>query len=645
MPSLSDPYTITTLPRVADLHSSERAVICETADPQAHTLDIGLSGSIIGSYITRPSPKLVWSYALSPNTVVNALASHSAGRKIFAVGLTERKKHTLKFIAQQEEDASMVNIETASRVVGIQFSADGKLAYTVLVSGEVSAYDMTGTAVWTLAAQNRVVYHKFVEDSGLLIVEVVGQKLQARLVALASGAEVSSHVIEAKYTESLFAYSAGNLFRYSKQTLTTYSLPSYQQTHIVSLKGKISAEFTNVALLAPAPNRVLISDKTSVFLLNNKFDAVLATLALKSDVRLMSCCAVAGASLKTSATHAIGTIAKRDTAYVVMIPVDVGLGNLSESLGKGLHTGGQVISGVPALVGGPKFDLAKSAKVQATEAKEIISELKKLDVATWEAVVPYLKGAVWAKSQAPELSVFEAEKDRIVDANLILQIVTMIFGPASNMKLSRTFVPESTIIYLLTHPLFPVSYTAGLLGALAAHPRLLRQALVTCPNLTCAEITSQLANDNDELFGDAATRLQEEFSPVQITAAAVSLPNLEGIVQRAQTLNAWGIMPSLIDAGGLFGWSTELIDSLLADVDAQVRSLAESSQNLTLVNQALVLTTPVKKKKKGTNGSLVNVAEERQQEQLESILTLNDTTRLVGDTRRVPLYSVEKLSL
>ncbi|GMG46736.1 unnamed protein product [Ambrosiozyma monospora] len=102
--SISEPFVAATLSRVPVKISSDK--ICQIANVNSSTdttFDIAVSGSMIGTYIMRPSPRMIWSNSLSPQTIINSFDSMTfedsdskLDEKLFAISVTERNKHYLK---------------------------------------------------------------------------------------------------------------------------------------------------------------------------------------------------------------------------------------------------------------------------------------------------------------------------------------------------------------------------------------------------------------------------------------------------------------------------------------------------------------------------------------------------------------------
>ncbi|GME70674.1 unnamed protein product [[Candida] boidinii] len=126
--SITEPFIVTSLPRLPDKPTSSKICCVSNIDsPTEFEFDIGVSGSFISTYITKPSPRMTWSYALSPQSTVNAFDSininsnfdsinkenstnsdnnihnsiNSTNDKLIAISITERKKNFIRLIKQE----------------------------------------------------------------------------------------------------------------------------------------------------------------------------------------------------------------------------------------------------------------------------------------------------------------------------------------------------------------------------------------------------------------------------------------------------------------------------------------------------------------------------------------------------------------
>lgn len=791
MAELSELFALIKLPRILDIGLAQKAVVLEVRLAQQQVIDLGILRSAICSYVLRPTPTLVWTYALSPTTAVDALdVVELESTKHFCAGVTDRKKgHKLMFLqharggiedatvgaataaARDEQQIETHSVPTKSRIASTHFSHDGAHVYVVFEDCTVAVYqyptnfqsdapaDSNDAPIHTSLNKlrgSRVLYHRFFSGAGdandaLILVELINRKkVQVRilLLELQHTVEVSSVVLEEDYAHGVFAFDSNTnvLHEYADttKTLKLYSVPHLQLLKTIDLGALFVAVPANqdaVSMQVPAPERLLITYAGVIYLVNTKYGAVLTQYGQEGAhaVVLQLVAPVRGNSMRSSDLLAVYLSQghKANASECNVISVNVGLGTLNECLGKGIPVAPKGSSAAKANgkqngkhANGDKFPLDETSfsgladVLDDTFVEELVmlthelneihmmlqraSEDKKLQ--QWERIViPYLKGESWSSIRASKAAnstttsaakvpknyafqVFEVDRDRVVDYLFIHAICSLIFqiDDTGAVQFKSTFVPEHSLTYLFTHPLYPKEFTRGLLSlfehraeaqldndkSVVGALRLLRQALITCPNLLCFEISRQLTNANDDIFADAVARLTEEYSINQITATLLSILqkhsndfNLEECIEKCLRLDCgWELMPALIDAGGLFGWSRDLIDRTIAEVKSQLKSLTLNSYVLTLTQQAMLINDANKapsasrgskksrKQKKSEREQKTQPSDEiiesnRQQEQLDSILKISNTSRknLLDDgisiSKKIPAYSVEKLVL
>lgn len=194
-PSLSDLYQIFKLPRISNIPITNRCVVAQNnesfnsststtinsyASKSKTSLDflhLAISSSSISSYVLTPSPRLVWSYSLSPSIIVNALTvfeEQTGGSTYFAASVYNysNKKHFLKLIVNasltkggsnaasltsysaksnnEKEDSEssdsfspelqILDVEFPHEIKNIKFSKNGKFVYLLLSNGDVQSY-------------------------------------------------------------------------------------------------------------------------------------------------------------------------------------------------------------------------------------------------------------------------------------------------------------------------------------------------------------------------------------------------------------------------------------------------------------------------------------------------------------------------
>ncbi|ODV82607.1 hypothetical protein CANARDRAFT_227529 [[Candida] arabinofermentans NRRL YB-2248] len=730
--SITEPYVVTSLPRLpVKSNVSQICTIANIESPTSNTFDIGISGSFIATFITRPSPKMIWSYSLSPQCTVNSLDSYifeeedKEEQKLFAVGLTERKKNTIKFISyggcnkskksneededdenksisvNNEEDRTTIEPESLKEVIvkdinvkndiiGLKISTNGDKVYSLDKNGLIQIWKFNTnneekeenliTSYESTTKGKKIIYHTFIKPENLkidknenielllLTVELLKNgSLNIKIYAFEESniLEISNSMIESidlkKITNYKISYeSSGKLLILeesgNQSNLHIFDLPYTKKQKIINLSKIFENEPQqpiSTSILPISTNRILISKGSSIALLDLKFESKLSSIDLYSKSKLpqsnktpreaclLECPIVKGNSLRTKETFALVLLKNHEENFALLqyVSIDVGLGKLSDSLGKGLKKIEEIekFNGIPSLIINSSNDLIQKCELLSEEVILFYNELKNLKkqgkLEEFEdKLVSFLKNSnditiqqkkqqqhQKQQQQQQQFQVFEVEKDRVVDPLLIKKLIELIIEQDEEdeeSKLNDEFLPENSLTYLLTHPLFPTKYTIGLLKKLENHPRLKRQAIVTCPNLNCIELIEQLSIvENEDIFKDLITRLIEEFSSETITKETIQLIkkfnckngagmsmgenenefDLDKIIMKIIKLNyGYEILNSFIDSNGLvlslrYSKNEKQLLKLISKCQLKVDSLISDTQLLTLVNQTILL--------------------------------------------------------
>ncbi|VEU20206.1 DEKNAAC100969 [Brettanomyces naardenensis] len=778
--SISDAFIVTSLPRLpakADL--SKLCTVPKIGSSSSSTFDMGVSGSFLGTFVTRPSPHMIWSYALSPQSIVNAMDSYtfeetdsSSERRLFAVSLTERKKHILKFITygtkedtEKETSGNSERSTTASidddttveplrevktkeirlqkEVIGLEISSDGSRVVTLNEDGEIS--------VWQFNAEDKplfssriskniksgILFHQFLSPSDLQIQKdptvsmvILFVEKDSKTSALSNHLcaitpdnilELATSPIDGLTTSNplKFAFDpSGKLLILEdspEMDLHVYGLPYTSEIKTISnLSNVFSHEPLDapISLLPVSTNRILVSKNSTLALIDIQYEAVLSSCDLyprakesngnakpPRSITLLRSVVVKGNTLRTKETFALLLLknSRDNNAVLDHLSLDVGLGKLSDVLGKGLHSEeGKKFVGLPLLVTGTEFEstakdsaglLSRSNEASGKLVK-VYSQMEKLrklgkleDLESY--VVSFLKMSKAAESGenfvVPEswnenkgLRVYEVEKDRIVDPEFIRKVTLLLFdkGEGDNcIALSEEFIPERALTYLLTHPLFPKHLTPGLLNVLSASsPRLMRQAIVTCPNIPCGDLIEQLSLvESEDVFKDLVARLIDEFSSERITTETVDLlkkqsshssgnVNLDRIIQKILKLNyGYEILNSFIDSNGLvlslhYSKNETELSKLMTKAQEKIDNLKQNSELLSLVDQTLISADIEGDKKRGKKKEIRGTTIiEREDSKMDSMLRIvnrqTSGSRAVVIDKTVPVYSIERLAI
>lgn len=534
IPGLGESYSLTELPRIPDLRLPERVVVSQSQNAKLYlsteTIDLGISKLIISSYVLKPTPKLCWSYPLSPSTVVDSMDVKDS---LYLVGLTERKKSKLLLI-QRSNDESVITaeIKLSAPAQAVKFSSS-KNAYALLKTGELEFYtlDLGETLAMekvpelpslaeTFTKSGQVVFHQFISDHKLkhtqdllfYICKNGSTKLSYRLIALdgAKSFELYQTSIPTSKSENLlFAYNDGIVYKFDQKSkvISSCLLMNVAETiksfSLEKIIGKTTAK-SLFSLNAPSPERLLLSHNSLVFVINFKFESLLGehTNNSHNQVYISFTLPVAGDSAESRSSFALylNFEEKTKTCKLKLIQVDVGLNLLSESLGKSVHTilEGHQWNGFPSLEG----DNLESTNAEIVKELEsvygtLLKDKSKKNTSAFNThVIEYLKNSSIEKKKAYK---FSSVTDRVVDAKFIESILALVFeidDSKSVQIIDPDFLPEAALSYLFTHPLYPATYAKGLLMLMSQlnQPELLRQAIDNCVGLTIEELTGELIN-------------------------------------------------------------------------------------------------------------------------------------------------------
>lgn len=724
VPSLGETFTLTELPRIPDLALSERIVVPESQQnipfENTDTIDLGISKLIFSSYVLKPTPKLVWSYPLSPSTIIDSMDVKDS---LYLIGLTERKKSRLSLVRRTIEasEASEFPIDAPARAIKF---LSGR-AYVLLKNGElkVVTYDselgafakdselvsaIPGTVSMKNSKKSNVVYHCFIcnhlfsNKNDLLFYITNSPKLSGytyNLIALDGGKSFEIYLISTKTGPKggIFSYSDGFLYNFDPETsmLSSATLMKPQETvrsiNISSLLKDPSKD-ESFALSAVAPERLLISHRSSIYFINFKYGSLLGehTNHSGNQVYLIFGLAVQGAGSDSRNTFALYLNLEHSskTCKLKLIQVDVGLNHLSESLGKAINPPHiERWSGLPQI---DDDDMEKSNKKQFSELKSVYALLEKAKIAKDskkfdKTIVGFLKQS----ESISELPKYSFTLDRVVDHRFIELVVALFLALDDQGEVQfihEELVPTATLAYFLTHPLFPVSYTKGLLVLLSSldETNLLKRAIQLCKAITIEELVTELINlteVSDEISseGDASEvefvaeflkatvdRLIKDHSLARITSKLLEklnndfevdnkkLERMLDVLINLNTNNSWTLTQAIIDVGGLFNWKVPTISALTDIIDAKIDALTQNSYNLTLTNQAIMAVEQLlnKKKKQPSHVVVDNIHEITSQRiQLDAILTMSNNTnnkKLIVDegielAKQIPSYSKERL--
>ncbi|SGZ46572.1 CIC11C00000003757 [Sungouiella intermedia] len=726
IPGLGESYSLAELPRIPDLLLPARVAIPESRKSLQHltpdTIDLGISKLIIASYVLKPTPKLVWSYPLSPSTVVDSMDVHGL---LYLVGLTERQKSRLLLI-QKHADESMTTSEISllAPAAAVKFSLSDHI-YVLLKTGKLELYDYSteeklelskGPGLVNIATSSKsysVVYQTFISNHTfkhkndlLFFVETSksSSSVKYHLVALDGAKTFDIYDTSIDYDKShslIYTYADGVIYSFdtdSKSLSSSWLMKPQETIKSISLESLVkgSDKDTLYSIIAVSSERLLLSFKSLVFLINFKFESLLGDHTNNSgnEVYLAFGLPVAGNSPESRSTFALylNFEDRTKTCKLKLILVDVGVNTLSESLGKSLYRDQTEVqlSGMPHLAEADLQKANEEALVQLERTLKLLAhdKVSKNTEHFDKHLLGYLKEAK-NKIKTVKSFRFSPLLDRVVDDKFISQALSLVFkfDDQENIQIiDEAFLPEYSLKYLLTHPLYPSKYAAGMLMLFSQlnQPILLKHAIDNCAAITIDELMAEFLNlieltdemnleEQDEaqyilsFLKATVDRLIRDYSIAQITTKLQEVLNVEfetankklermlSVLLNINTSNSWELVQAVIDVGGLFNWRIPTITTLSEIIDSKIDALTQNSYNLTLTNQAIIAIDNATKNTKKNEPKVVDNIHEvsNQRLQLDAILTISNNTsntKLLVDegielAKQIPTYSREKLVL
>lgn len=689
-------YPVHALLRLADLSLAKKAVFATPTSFKATQIDVGVSRSFVLTFALKPSPKLIWSFPLPPSTVVECMDVHTSDdhKKLFVVGLTDGRKHKLVVIDRNGEQSEATESNVNGKIVGVKFATKGhgNVIYVSMHNGSTKLFrksvegklheesELAGSKGSKVLFSHFIAPKELGNDNELLItVESRGKEWFYRMISFAESRILEVQlVVVAEQKDCIFAYNCGQLFRLDvhnkKISLVDLSTFSIVKTMDVSSLIEPKTPVDALSLQVPAENRLVVGVAGTISLINFNFECLLDKSTMTGSIYLGLVVPTNGQRTFILFLHYNSV---KNTTKIHIMNTNVGKGTISECLGRGMNSIDETVQGIPFIL---DQDMAETSQEGADEFTAVLNKLsdfrKQKQVDKWERLaVPYMKNELWESiskslNKAKKLktytySAFDIDTDRILDPTFVEQLLGLIVGN-DEFVLDPEFLPEHTVVYLLTHPLFPIKYTQGLTDELSKlnSQDLLKQAIITCPGIPIDDLCRQLLISDTEVFNESCQRLVAERSILEITLSfkrvlqeTESTQDLENILNKLISMDSsekWTLVQAIIDVGGLLNWSASTVETLESIIANRISSLTANSYNLTLVGQALILAQPAKKNKKNKNASKSDeIVEPRayQQQQLDSILVMNDvSSKRVKDeglklSQKVPSYSVERLVL
>ena len=614
MPSLSQPFRLAILPKIASLSNfATQTSLLQVADDfsaESNKLTIGISGSAISQYIINPTPKLTFNLPIpSTNNVTScnvAQFNSNAGEllEICSYGLIANKSSTLnvcvkttsidKFNTVGGEVLETYTIKCDDEIVSIAINATNKTIVVALNNGFIQFYDFKLKLFnsFDISYDNIVFVEHFVEDSKkfvFVLSSIKGHKVSFKLFELftnekTSIKEISSTILEDfSASESKVCYQFGRLYRLSKGKIFVYALPQCQLHQTITLP-QVNPKASQVVSFKPiSSNRIILTVDNKVYILDLFHNSVLSERVfnhVKTFQLLKSAIIDSNDSSTNNKTIAMGVSIKsgpNPTSALEVINIDVGTGTLKDSLGKGFDTSLENTSIVLKPLFEDEDDSGKAAVVNF-DYEKILKELTKYKGSITKFDVIFFNKLNISKD-------YYTDNDRFLfDQEFLKNVLDLIFENFKN-EFPRT------LTFLLTHPLFPVSYTKDLLTKFRDQPRLFKQAVVTCPNLPLSELLAELFSiTNGELSLDISLRILQDYTrdAIKYELKKLSKVDLQNFIEFIIDSNneetsqhspqLFHLLSLVLDASGLFSLESELLEKLSQYIDKQVNIVERNNK-------------------------------------------------------------------
>lgn len=592
----AEPFDLLKLPKISGNSSLSVPVVCSDDH-----LFIGVSGSSINKLTVVP-PQVLSAHSVAPGTIITSILADDASLRAYAT--SERGKFHLNILSAQDENSNKVAVskEVDEEVCAIYLSADKSNIATVgkhtSLVHSYSVNDLRQVSVGKGVEQGITVYSCPIVD------ETVNETLFTQICLVKSGISLRSFVLDGKGVRCLhttllegpkhinndethWSNYDSYLYAVSFDTVSIYHIPDGSFVNSFDLESTEPV----IAAIALPHNNLAISRSNVIDLVDCTYQSKVSRTQLvgNNDIKLLS----------YSDYHST-LIALSNKDQLIGISVTPTSGMVLESIGKGSaqKTGTYML----ADIFGGFHNQSEDQKVLAEQSlkstqdevssciRDMTDAIDNKDGPGFSRIVTYLKNPKvnWLQDQDKIVSpseqdlVFE-ESDRVADSDLIKTVCKLAFIPRF-----KPYLPIGVALYLLTHPLFPITDPAfrKMLSKLEKSDAMLyRQALVSLTGLTVEDLVTGLLCKDEPTFIDAALRLQEDFGTQQILigvrnafSGIQSVSSLSIVIERLSRFpETVGLVGPFIDAIGLLAWNAEHINDLRSRINENIASVESCS--------------------------------------------------------------------
>lgn len=598
--SFIDHYPIVTLPRVSDLPLKSRVVIpsntsIELSGENGGSISVGISKSNISNYVVYPTPRLIWSYPISPSSIIECI---SVKGDQYMVGITERKQYKLLKLVKGEETSEEVKFK--SPVKYVKFGDD---VTVLLENGDVI----------TLSESLEILNHNTQEKGFEVIYADLDQTYNENIIIILKNSKkqqlkyiIGDESYSTDYNNCLFETFGDCIYKYNIESQTIEKLNSkLESIKSVDLSTVLNTK-DSISISVPSDDRLVISDNSKMYLMNLKYSSKLDEFLLdeNSDNEIIRTIKV-----KNSPTSSMETKLfylklnhKKNKLGLNLLNVNVGLNNLLSNINKGIFKTNDNDDTVHELTNLIQDDYKTKKDSKFTKLMKL-SDGKDLSKFETEAI-NYLK------NRKCKLNYYNFDtEDKPIDINAIKILVSSILVPCKTkgegkqeegekevepMKLkNKKELPKYLLNYLVSHKLFPVEYTKGLLQFVieTKNYKLIKSCILFTPNLPINELVDHLLVQTNLKVVNLILHRLTEFKFEDISAEfknhahkGADMDQLFGNLIELNTNQSFKILKHLVDLRGLNGLPEPLVDNLIEYINHKIELLELNSFNLNLLH-------------------------------------------------------------
>lgn len=571
-------------------------------------INVGISGSSISQYIINPSPKLIFNYSISSIVNITNLDTFVYKNKkeededielwVYSTNLSNSKNNLLNFFIRSK---SVMNESNSNIISKSSLSLDDEVVVNLRIINKNHILVVMNTGkvrIYKIYPHRKVesedeVLFKLINEydskydnmnftqiyqkndtyyiSALLKISNKDNDTTGCLKILEISAD--NKIIENQsviiYDISLNSLKYQQFFNHhtnqyiqldlTNKTLKIYNLTSeliLKLTETVDVSRFITAEtnIQTVSIQSIAENRIILNTDNEVYLLDMVHKSLLSSRtisnnSIKTFQMLKTWYVENDEFISDNNTLILGVSTKPSSkvSYLELMNVNVGEGNLKESLGKSF------------LVNDKESKDDKKWGLIYKKIDNTSSELNLNEI--YDKLAKLIKTADSTKFDNEFFKLlkldfnkgyYDENTDRFLNSqHFISQMNTLLLEHYINKE-----IVNESFIYLLTHPLY--QYSDNLLSKLQFDFRLYKQCILTCPFVPIEDLMTDLFQINNiELLFNLTCRIFNDYNKAEIKQSIKNLNkfNVKNFIEFIINYNNYNIekfnikesMPKMIE--------------------------------------------------------------------------------------------------